>query len=346
MTVHEVTALCREGLVGELDTDLAFLEQQMRRFSGEKNADELLAAINEIALEQLPEEQRNYFFETTCINGKRLDIVFRDAMKLVQLQSYADAAVPLRAIAKKIETYFTKESGKTYYSFRNQFEYHTFLQLYGADQKFDRAPFDFAHYLLSYAYVLIELKKTDEALEMLELAVQFNPVNCDVRFELAELFKLTKQMPQLLSVTKDTLQFASSTYALARAYANLGYYCTERKDYEGAAHFYYESLVYNNHPGIKAELDLLSAKTKAPIAIPNRKQVLATFAKYEIPNGPNEELILLAITLAGDAIAMNKLRLGYYFYTIALDLTRDPQIRKRLEDLKAQIEAGADPVKS
>jgi len=342
MTVHEVTALCREGLTGELEADLAFLETQMRRFSSEKNAGELLKAINDIALEQLPEEQREYFFETTCINGQRLDIVYRDAMKLVQLKNYTDAVVPLRAIAKKIETYFTKESGKTCYSFRNQFEYHTFLQLYGVDQKFERAPFDFAQYLLSYGSVLIELKRMDEAMEALELAVQFNPVNCDVRFELAELFKVTKQNEKLLAVTKDTLRFAPSTYALARAYSNLGYYCVEKKDYEGASHFYYESLVYNNHPGVRADLDHLESKMNKPVEIPNRKQVLATFEKYEIPNGPSDELIALAVALAGQAIEMNKLRLGYYFYTIALDLTRDPQIRKRLESLKAQIEAGAE----
>lgn len=339
MTVKEVTSLCRDGLTGDVQADLAFLEKQMRRLAGEKNADELLAAINEIALEQLPEEERSYFLETTCINGKRLDIIYRDALALVQEKNYTDALIPLRAIKKKIEQCFTKECGKTYYSFRNQFEYHTFLQLYGADQKFDRAPFDFAQYLLTYGFVLIELKRTDEALEALELAVQFNPVNCDVRFELAELFKITDQMPKLLSVIRDTLKFASSTYALARAYANLGYYCTEKRDFDGAAHFYYESLVYNNNPAIKAELEFLETKRMQKVEIPTHKQVLATFEKYEIPNGPSDELITLAVTLAGDAIALKKLRLGYYFYTIALDLTRDPQIRQRLENLKAEIEA-------
>ena len=186
-------------MTGTIEEKLAYLEKQMQRYQNESNADELLKALNEIALGLLPQEQRDAFLESTCVNDKRLDLVFRDAQQLIDEKKMDEAAVPLRAIAKKAEQFFGKDAEATYYSFRNPFEYHVFLQLHGTDQKFERAPFDFAHYLMTYGFVLIELHRMDEALEALEAAVRFNPVNCDVRFELADC----SSSPAALKVWRD-----------------------------------------------------------------------------------------------------------------------------------------------
>lgn len=339
MTVQEVLAICNGSLTGDLQTDIAALQARMQKYAHEPNSEELLSAINDLAFSLLPKEQQDQFLETTCINGKRLDAVFADARKMVDDKRYQEAALTLHSIMAKSEQYFGEGSKIKYYSFRNPFEYHLFRQLYGTEQEFDRAPFDFCMFLTLYGYVLVELHRLEEAIDTLEKAIAFNPVNCDTRFELCEAFKLTMEPEKLLASIRDLVPIANSTYAISRVYANLGYYCIEIKDYDAAACFYYESLLYADHPGVQGELVHLRSLTGKRISPPTREEVLATFEKYDIPNGPSRELVALSVTLADQAIKLQKTELGAYFYTIAYDLTRDEDIKMRLESLKKRIDA-------
>lgn len=341
MNVNELLAICNGSLTGDLDTDLAFLQTQMKRHAQDENATELLNAVSDLALSLLPAEQQEKLKETTFVNGKRLDAVYHDAQEQVNAKKFDEAAMTLRALTNKINEGYGKDPEVKFLSFRNPFEYHLYHQIYGAEQKVERAPFDFAMYFTLLGYTLIELHRLDEAVEALEQAIRYNPVSPDVRFELTEAFKLMQEPKKLLAAIRDTLPLANSTYALSRCYANLGYYCIEIKDYDAAVCFYYESLVYSEHPGVRAELVHLRGLMGKQISPPTREEVLKAFEKYDIPNGPSKQIVSLALALAEYVTQQNDTKLSGYFYSIAYDLTRDPELKKKLEALDQQAKAEA-----
>ncbi|CBL16953.1 tetratricopeptide repeat protein [Ruminococcus champanellensis] len=336
-TIQEALAICNANLTGDLKTDIPYLEGQVRRYAHEPNGEELAKRITELAFSLLPKEQQDQFMTATTLNGKRLDELFHEARELLNQEKYQEAAVSLRALTAKCEEGFGKESKLHYFSFRNPFEYHLYRMLYPGQSNIERAPYDFAMYYTLYGYALVELGKLDDAIEALEQGIRFNPVSCDVRFELAEVYKLKKEPEKLLAVIRELFPIANSTYAMSRIYADLGFYAIAVHDYDAAVCFFYESLVYNNHPGVQAELVNLRGLMGHNIEPPTRKQVLAVFEKYELPAGPNEELIRLALVLAKTAVQDEQMQLGAYFYSIAYDLTRDPEIKKQIDAIRAAM---------
>ena len=336
-TIQEALAICNANLTGDLKTDIPYLESQVRHYANEPNGEELAKHITDLAFSLLPKEQQDQFMHATTLKGKRLDQVFHEARELLNSGKKEETAMALRALTSKCEECFGSGSKLNYFSFRNPFEYHLYRMLYPGQSNIERAPYDFAMYCTIYGYTLVELNKLDEAVEALEQAIRFNPVSCDVRFELAEVYKLKREPDKLLAVIKDMFPIASSTYALSRIYADLGFYAIAVHDYDAAVCFFYESLVYNNHPGVQAELVNLRGLMGHDIEPPTRKQVLAAFAQYELPAGPSEDLIRLALVLAQTAVQDEELKLAAYFYSIAYDLTREPEIKKQIDAIQTAM---------
>ena len=223
MTANELIAQLRSELTGDLQKDIAHLQAVADDLRGEENADELTAAVADLAFGIMPADVREKMEDMTFVSGKRMDMAFGEALKMVNEGRMNGAAAILKGISEKIEKYYEGENPK-YFSFRNPFEYHVYRYYFPNDTNFDRAPFDFAHYLALYGFVLLEIGEARAAEQVLERAIRFNPVSADVRFELAELCKFGNNPKKLLSVNIETLRYCTSADRIARTLANMGYY--------------------------------------------------------------------------------------------------------------------------
>ena len=338
MTVTELTDRLRAETTGDLQADLKHLEEVAESLRQEENAAELAEAVAKYAFSLMPEEQRAEMEEQTMIGGRRLDRVYQEAMQLVREKKYAEAEPLLAALSEKIAAYF--EDGEIrYYSFRNPFEYHLYLEMYpDEDRNTMRAPFDFGAYLAMYGYVLVELRRTQEAEDVLRRAVRMNPVAADMRYELAELYKLTGRMDMLLETCRDTLQICTSADRIAHVLANLGYYCCEIADYYASAVFYFDSMRFLPNDMTEAALKDVLRRMKTfgmKFAPPTKGQTLDTYEKYGMQPPPNSMLINLAAALAQSARKHDRPELEGLFTRVAFDLTNDPQFRERLSELDA-----------
>jgi hypothetical protein len=125
---------------------------------------------------------------------------------------------------------------------------------------------------------------------------------------------------------------AATPYALSRCYANLGYYCVEKHDYDSALCFYYESLIYANHPGVHFELEHLRSLTNKPLAPPTREEVIAAFEKYELVSGASNAVLGVANALADDAKQKGDKEAARFYLLIIYGLTRDTEVGKDIEE--------------
>ena len=341
MTVDEMM----KQVQGELGDDPAANLKKIADFADtlrkEPNSAELLEALAAFAYEQMPAEDRAAMEETTFAAGKRMDQTFADALKLINADKAEEAAKLLGAISEKIEKYF--ENGETkWFSFRNPFEYHMYRYFFPDDKEFERAPFDFAHYLVTYAYTLIEIGETRAARNALLRAITFNPVGADIRFEYAELCKFAKNMPDLLESCRVTAKIAASADRMARVCANLGYYCEEIGELYAAAVFYFESMRFLPSKPVETALQDTVKHMKVEgikFVPPTADQVKETFAKFNVPEMPNSDLVNLALVMAKQAQEYKRLDLEGLFYRVAFDMTNDPQFKAELERVDKAIAA-------
>ena len=344
MTVNELMAQIHTEMTGDIAKDLRHLSDIANDLRKEPNAGELIAAVAEHAFAIMPADQRAEMEEQTFVGGKRLDRAFGEALALVDKKDFAGAEAILAAISEKIAAYF--EQGEIRYrSFRNPFEYHMCRYFYPEDTDFERAPFDFAHYLTLYGYVLVETGKPDEAMTALERAIRFNPVAAEPRFELAELCKLGRDYPRLLAVNQQTMPLCTTPDRAARVLANMGFYCYAVGDLFSAAVFYFESIRFLPFKPVELELQDTVRRMNAEgqkFTPPTHGQTIDTYEKYGLPQFPDGNLVSLALTLADTARQYAQPNLEGHFYRVAFDMTNEPQIKAKLDELDAEMKRRAE----
>ncbi|WP_159441915.1 tetratricopeptide repeat protein [Clostridium sp. Marseille-P2415] len=121
----------------------------------------------------------------------------------------------------------------------------------------------------------------------LQSALQWNPVDLDVYFAFAELYKQEGNLEKCLELSNRAHRFCNTRAALARYYRNLGYYYLETYQPELSAALYQYSEIYYETQSAKRELDYLAAAMKRDIRIHDLERLQMSLKKSSIPLGFN-----------------------------------------------------------
>lgn len=344
--VKKIIKEIKAELTGDPMQDIPFLQQQGEKYKSHPEAPQILKELSNMSYELLPEENKKQLRDALFIGDKRIDQTYNEANNLVKANDLDGAIKLLEEIEKKADSAFAPESTPKNFSFRNRLDEYIYVHYNNPEEKYVRTPYDFCMYFSALGYLLIEKRQPEKAVEKLKKAIAYNPVNVDPRFELAEAYKLLARPENLLETVRETLRVCTTSAYIARCYANLGYYCIEIKDYDSAVAFYYESLIYAKNPAIQGELNHIRHLTGKPIIPPTREMVLEAFKKYDIKNGPEQEIINIAYSLGSYCMEHNAHPEESLFYmSIAFDLSHDEKIRDTIDMLNAQIAAQKAKVK-
>ncbi len=336
----------KKAMTGDPAKDIQILQQHGEKYKSHPQAAEILKALSDMSFDLLPEENKAHLKNSMFIDGKRIDQAFNETNELVKNKNLDAAIEILKKIEEKADTYFAETEDVKKMSFRNRLDEYIYTHLYNPEKKYERTPFDFCQYFSAYGYMLVEKHDPESAVEKLEKAMKYNPVNVEPRFELAEAYKIMLEPEKLLECIRETLNISTTPYHIARCYANLGYYCIEIKDYDSAVCFYYESLIYAQNNAISGELQHISAITGKQIVPPNREEVLKTFEKYDIKNGPDQDIVNIAYSLGSYCMEHNAPPQESMFYMqIVFNLTNSEKVKEIIERLQAQIAAENAKVK-
>ena len=243
MNYNDILKELKEKLGDDSEENLRILRTEGDRYAKEGNLDGIKAA-GELIMENMPEEQKEEIKRITHIDGLRLDEFYNKIVDLINKKELLEAKILAERLYKKITVDFAEGENSMFVSLRNPFEDNLYRFLYKTEKILNRAPFDFATYLTTYAYILVETGSTIDAIPILEKAVEFNPVDCGPKFELAEIYKIIKNKKKVFQITRETLKVASSPIAIGRCYANIGYALTDSQEYEDAAVFYTAAAMF------------------------------------------------------------------------------------------------------
>ncbi|MDE5583396.1 MAG: tetratricopeptide repeat protein [Ruminococcus sp.] len=326
MSHDEIIKELRSKLGDSVKDNDTMLRAEAEKFSREKNM-EGVRAVSELLLENMPESEKEEIKRITHVDGVRLDIMHGQIVEMIDKHSAIEAKPIAERLYKKIMVEF-KETEKTkFVSMRNPFEDNLCQILFKQSKTLTRTPFDFATYLTTYAYIITETGSPFDAIPVLKQAIEFNPVDCGPKFELAEVYKLLQNKKRLLEITRETIKVASSPVALARCYANIGYALTDIYEYDDAAAFYTASVMMYPHPAIPHEMRNLAHLKGTPLKTYNYNQLKGVFDKYEITMGFNREVIHVASELSAHYLADNDIPNALKALKITYCMTQDEQIK-------------------
>ncbi len=339
MTVDELMTKVKSEMTGDVQTDIHYINALAEKMKREDNAAELCSALADYAYTILPDKQKKYMYEATFVRDMRMDKAFHEAMTMLENGKLDDAEQLLFEISEVIRVHF-EESERKFFSFRNPFEFHLYQHFYPNSKECERAPFDFAHYLTMYGYVLLEKHELVKAAKTVERGIRFNPVCADFRFELAEICKMGGDPNTLLRVNQDTLRVCTTADRIARTLCNMGYFCNMIGDLQSAAVFYFESIRFMPSKAVEFELQDVVRHINSigeKFNPPTQGQILDTYQKYGLQPPPNDEVVELALTLAKSASEYGRPELEGLFYRVAYDLTNEPKFKEAIDRVDAKL---------
>lgn len=334
MSTQEILQEIRDGLTGENGVDMVYLEGQIEKYKDHENVAEIENGIAEMAYEMLPDEKKEEMARMMYIDGKRLDVIMNDAIKLIDQGKAEEAFKLTEALYTKIKISYRETEEKMYLSLRNPLEHQLYLYFYQPSKRLERPPFDLSRMVMLHGYSLLEANRPEEAVAVLEDAIRYNPLNTDAYFEMAECYKYMQQTDNLLGCVKETLAIATSPEEISRCYCNLGFYCVEIEDYDSAVCFYYEAMIYTNNPMITSELAHIQKQTQKKLSPPSRKLVNETFEKYGIKPGANDEVLNVVAALGKASVEEGNKTHARIYFRILYSLTNDPDVKKTLDELE------------
>lgn len=326
MSYDEILADLKLKLTDDIKANDTMLRKEAEKFAKEKN-DDGVKAVGQLLVENMPEEEREEIKRITHVDGVRLDVMHNKIVELINKHSSIEAKPLAERLYKKIIVEFKEGEKAKFVSTRNPFEDNLLQILFKQDKVLNRAPFDLAMYLTTYAYIITETGSPFDAIPVLRQAIEFNPVDCGPKFELAEVYKLLGNRKRLLEITRDTVKVASSPVALARCYANVGYILVDSQDYEDATAFYTASAMMYPHPAIPQEMRHLAQIKGTPLRQLSHEQIMKVFKKYEIEFAFNPEVIKVASQMSEYYLSENDIPNALKSLKLTYNMTRDEKVK-------------------
>lgn len=336
MAENKLLEELRAKLTGSAEEDNKFLRAEAERFAQEKNLEGVDAAT-QLLIEIMPEDQKAEIDRLTHLDGMRLDEMHDKIRNLIKEKNTTEAKSLAERLYKKILVDYKDTEKAKFVSLRNPFEDNLYQLRYKTDKVLNRTPFDFGTFIATYGYLLVETGSPLDAIPVLEKAMEYNPLDCGPRFELAEVYKLLKNKRMILETTRETLKVASSPVAIARCYANVGYALTEMGEYDDAFAFLTASVLFAPHPAIPYEMRDLVNRKGAPIEQPTREKMVEVMRKYNFDFGPNEDVVSVAAKLSASYLIDEDIPNALKALKMTYNLTRDEKIK----DIILKYEPGA-----
>lgn len=234
----------------------------------------------------------------------------------------------LLALRDQAEEYIEAECQTTddtqYFSFADTFERLAYRKVEDDPRTLVQVeiPFDRLYSDLAFAY--IRQQEYVLARDMLMQAVRWNPMNCNYRLDLAELFRALGDKQEWAALSVSVLKRASDPVAGGRAYANLGQFFLDEDNLAAAV-------------GCARLAAGTAGDDTRTVRLMNRlnsehsdwqeltdDHVMAELMQQGIPTSPNAEIAICLLMCASDAAAAGDRNEATRLTVRARDLVGEP----------------------
>jgi len=204
----------KDQLTGNKDEDLAFLVGQSRQWINHQYEWEIIKATGRMINELLPEDEKKIMQEElNGIRGFHDNILHKVETHIAQRK--LQTAEKLIKEVFKYDHLIKEDKVSIYLSFNNLMEYTYYVLKFHPEKEVHTHPFVNTKAYLTYGYLLFEMKKFDEALDILNKGLLWNPIDINLLFEKGEVFKQKKIGDSYKSTYDECLEYAfsSKTYS-------------------------------------------------------------------------------------------------------------------------------------
>lgn len=153
------------------------------------------------------------------------------------------------------------------------------------------------------AWACAHLGDYDMATSALRQAVRWNPMGCEHRLNLADLYRVAGDMQEFLALSYSVFERASDARHLARAYVNfVGYFVAEQKPRTAAAALRAARRLDVRDQSVRAALEEAKGTDHDPDLVGD-EETAELLGQEGLPEGANADIAVTLLMCATDAAA-------------------------------------------
>ena len=333
-TYDEIMRDIESGLSGDPKEDADYLKEMAEVYRDHEEADRIHRAIARLLYGLLPAEGQAKFAADT--DKDRRDIMERiENVRFLMFRKKDEEA--LREMEELVEmaehSLYADEDASMYFSFNEAFEEVLYIAIHQPAKEVRRAAIPMSRIYGTYGILLVELGRVEEAQKALEKGLRWNPIDCEIRAEYDETFKMQKDYERYLNEVLASFRYIFRPKYLARAFRDIGYYFIENKMYSEATFLYWMSMRYEpDSRTAQAELYYIEQMAEEEVKQLSVNEVRALSETYEFPLGADKLVLNLAYQMGKHRLETHQPG-AEYFLTIAYDFTHDEEIKGMLDSI-------------
>lgn len=295
MELDAIMGKIRDGLTGDTERDIRYLEKCAEMYRTHPLHLEIARACGRMITQMLPEDVQK---ETERLSQQAIEEMegkVEQANFLQYQKKYQEALEMLEPVVKDVdETSFLKDdSVSEYHTFREPLQFLLYDFLYGNEKKTRCCALPYDKVYFSYGSLLIDCHRVQEAQQALKKAVQWNPLSEEIYFEYVETYKMLGDLETFHRETMKAFSWLYTPEGMARAYRNIGYYFVEKGEYRTAADCYFLSMHYEKSKQAQSELFYIFKTAGVKFEAPDCTRLKECARKNHLPLGYNQEVIAI-----------------------------------------------------
>lgn len=214
-----------------------------------------------------------------------------DVRNDINNRNYEIAISKLENMLKESNVKEVEDEKNTYYTFGNYAEEAIFNYIYKLKKQNIYPEQNISEIYYYLGFINIDLKNYDLAVEYLDKALKWNPINISAMFEKATVFRMKGNLDRNRAEIEKTFIFIYNSSYLAKFYRELGWYYVERKIYDlGNALYTYSNYFYKTN-NAENELKYIAQQENREIRYTPIAEINQYLKDYNIPINFNRSIV-------------------------------------------------------
>lgn len=214
-----------------------------------------------------------------------------DVRNDINNRNYEIAISKLENMLKESNVKEVEDEKNTYYTFGNYAEEAIFNYIYKSKKQNIYPEQNISEIYYYLGFINIDLKNYDLAIEYLDKALKWNPINISAMFEKATVFRMKGNLDRNRAEIEKTFIFIYNSSYLAKFYRELGWYYVERKIYDlGNALYTYSNYFYKTN-NAENELKYIAQQENRDVRYTPIAEINQYLKDYNIPINFNRSIV-------------------------------------------------------
>lgn len=214
-----------------------------------------------------------------------------DVRNDINNRNYEIAISKLENMLKESNVKEVEDEKNTYYTFGNYAEEAIFNYIYKSKKQNIYPEQNISEIYYYLGFINIDLKNYDLAVEYLDKALKWNPINISTMFEKATVFRMKGNLDRNRAEIEKTFIFIYNSSYLAKFYRELGWYYVERKIYDlGNALYTYSNYFYKTN-NAENELKYIAQQENRDVRYTPIAEINQYLKDYNIPINFNRSIV-------------------------------------------------------